>query len=59
MIVFIISSTWGYVLMRDQDFFPASLGGSGDIWKTFQDFPYQKPIPGMKEYYMFNLGWHL
>ena len=59
MIIFTISSVWGYRLMQGQEFFPSYLGGSGDIWKTFQNFPYQTQVPGMKQYYMFNLGWHL
>jgi len=54
-----ISTIWGYTILKDTDFFPKCLGGRGDIWKTFEEFPFQKEIPGMKLYYMANFGWHL
>lgn len=52
-------SIWGYMILKDVEFFPKFLGGSGDIWKTFNDFPFQKDIPGLRLCYQANLGWHM
>jgi len=38
---FMVSTTCGYLILKDQPWFPASLGGSGLITETFKDYPYQ------------------
>jgi len=40
-IVYIVSATWLYSIIKDVDFLSRSLGGQGDVNKTFIDFPFQ------------------
>jgi hypothetical protein len=32
--------TWGYILIKDKNFMPFSLGGKGDFNESFVGFPY-------------------
>jgi len=59
LIWYTTSSIWGYTILKDTDFFPTYLGGRGDLQKTFNDYPFQKEVPGMRLCYQANLGWHL
>lgn len=58
-ILYTCTSIWGFQILKETEFFPKALGGKGDPWKLFDQFPFQKEIPGMKMYYMCVLGWHL
>jgi len=35
------STMWGYHVMKDGHYLPASLGGRGDYLMALRDFPYQ------------------
>ena len=39
---FIFAVGWGYTVLKDQEYFPPYLGGSGDIDKCFNGYPYSK-----------------
>ena len=41
-ILMTISTTWGWNVLKDQPFFPKSLGGTGDYALMWVDYPYQK-----------------
>jgi TLC domain len=48
----------GFYVLKDADWFPPSLGGSGDTENIFKGFPFQPYVPLLKEYYMIELGYH-
>ena len=59
---FLSSTLWGYSILRDRPWFPACLGGSGDIVDTFRGYPYapQNPQEEMVKLYMLvTQGYHL
>ena len=37
----------GYYLMKDEDYMPKSLLGSGDFRNSFKDYPYQRHNPAI------------
>ena len=39
-IYFIFAVAWGYIVLKDQDYLPPSLGGSGDLLNGWKDFDY-------------------
>ena len=50
---------WGYILIKDKDYMPFSLGGKGDFNQSFVGFPYQQHSPYLKEYFEITTGFHL
>ena len=59
-IYFTISVGFCYFIAKDSYYFPASLGGSGDVEESFRDTPYfdKSSTPYIKEYFMLQLGYH-
>jgi ceramide synthetase len=57
---FTFASVFAYLISKDSFFMPASLGGSGDVEKTFEGYPYfdKSGLRYMKEYFMVQLGYH-
>jgi hypothetical protein len=54
-----IFSTWaGYTVMKDAQFFPKYLGGSGDYALLFKDYPYPEQVWGLREYYILITSYH-
>ena len=49
-IVFSFQTGWAYSLIKDADWLSYELGGHGDFTKVFDNFPYQKHIPGLSRY---------
>jgi hypothetical protein len=56
---FLIITVWGYILLKDQSWFPPILGGSGDVRNCWVDYPFPVPLPSLKEYYMVELAYHV
>ena len=52
-------TAWGYSVLKDQKWYPVSLGGSGDISIVFDEWPYPVRPPQLKEYFLVILGSHL
>ena len=46
-------SIWGYLVLKDKDFMPVLLGGSGDLDNCNKGFPYQS------EEQTKNLKWYM
>lgn len=56
---FIIVVTWGYLILKNEYFMPASLLGNGDLNNLEAQFPnYQWPST-LKYYYLTTMGFHL
>jgi len=49
----------GYILLKDEAYFPKSLGGHGDIEQMWVDLPYQKQTKNIYRYYVIALSYHL
>jgi len=58
-IFFVFVTTYGYMLMKDCDFFPPQLGGHGTVSNAFMDFPFTPINPGLQTYYLIELGYHV
>jgi len=57
---FLFVTAWGYRYLVDKDWFPHLLGGKGDIRSCFRPgFPFVELDPGMKTYYLFQMGYHV
>ncbi|ORX50058.1 LAG1-domain-containing protein [Piromyces finnis] len=56
---YITLSVIGYVLLKDEDYYPKSLGGHGDIEQMWVDLPYQKQSKNIYLYYIVALSYHL
>jgi hypothetical protein len=56
---FLIITTWGYILLKDQSWFPPILGGSGDVQHAWDDFPCPPVLHGLTAYYMIELAYHV
>ena len=58
---FVSVSTWGFVVLHDKKFFPSLLGGTGDLHRCYENFPYQKPEAreGLKMFIVLQLGYHV
>lgn len=51
-------TVFAYNIMKNADFFPTMLGGTGDYSTIFNEFPYKNHIPYLKEYYMICTSYH-
>ena len=58
-IYYVLSSTLGYLTLKDSYIFPPSLGGSGSIYNMFTDFPYITPPPLYRLYFTGSMGYHI
>lgn len=51
---------WGFHILLDAPWFPAELGGKGDVKKCwFNGSPYQSQMPNQQFYYLIQLSYHL
>jgi hypothetical protein len=48
----------GFKVMKHEPWFPPSLGGKGDVIKSFDTLS-DAPSPALKYYFMVQLGYHL
>lgn len=57
---FTFASVFAYYISKDTFFMPASLGGTGNIENTFDNYPYfnKSNLKYMREYFMIQLGYH-
>ena len=57
---FTFASVFAYYISKDTFFMPASLGGTGNVENTFEDYPYfnKSNLHYMREYFMIQLGYH-
>ncbi len=58
-IYFALATFWGYFVLKDQNYFPKSLFGSGEFYNGFKDFPYTIHAPYLKEYFLITMGYHV
>jgi len=58
-LTYIALSVTGYILLKDEDYYPKSLGGHGDIEQMWVDLPYQKQSKNIYLYYVIALSYHL
>ena len=58
---YVAVTAWGYVILKDKQFFPVLLGGSGDINRCFEKYPFQPAATreGVWIYIVFQLGFHV
>jgi hypothetical protein len=56
---FIISTVWGYLVMKDSNFLPRSLLGVGDLSHVHDNYPLVEWPAGLRTYYLFTMGYHL
>ena len=59
LIFYTFTTAWGYHILKDTDYMPWAIGGTGDIANWSKDFPYQKHTPGLKQYFLFTMGHHV
>jgi ceramide synthetase len=55
---FTSSVAWGYMVLKDEEYFPKSLGGSGDITKGFVNHVTPYNNPDLKMYGLITMGFH-
>jgi len=56
---FSVSSFIGYHCLKDAEWFPPSLGGSGKTSACWTSYPFAPYSDDLKLYYMMSLGYHL
>ena len=61
---FIFAVAWGYIVLKDMNYFPRSLGGNGDLMEMFKDlsnfdYPKDSERKGMKLYTLVTMGYHV
>jgi len=54
----ICASTFGYLVLKNEKHFPKELGGNGDPWLTYDNYPYPVHAPYLKEYFLIVCGYH-
>jgi hypothetical protein len=54
---FLFVSIYGYFLLRDKEWVPPIIGGTGDVALTFKEEMLELD-PGVKTYYLIQLGYH-
>lgn len=52
-------TVFGYIVLRDSPVLVPELGGSGDFWNMFKDWPYLEHPPIYKYYYLISMGYHI
>lgn len=60
VIYFIGATAWGYMVLKDEYWFPWEIGGKGVSYReAFKEFPYGNfDKIGMKEYLLWTMGYH-
>lgn len=58
MSYFVVIVIVAYAILKDADYMPRSLLGSGDPMNTFVGHPYMQTTPAIKYYYMISLAYH-
>ena len=58
---FAFATIWGYVVMKDEEYLPPLLGGTGSYTLACQDkwIKYPQHTAGMKEYILVTSGFHV
>jgi len=56
---FIFAVSWAYYLLKDEDYLPWSLGGSGDFTKCWDGMELPYDNPGVKMYGLVTMGYHV
>lgn len=56
---YISLSIIGFVLLKNENYFPKELGGNGDIEQMWVDLPYQNQSKNIYYYYVIALSYHL
>lgn len=56
---FLGATAWGFIVLKDEHWFPKELGGTGRYVDTFKEFPYGNHCKGMKEYLLITMGFHV
>jgi ceramide synthetase len=51
-------TVFGYSTLKDQNFLPPQLGGSGDVGRAWEGFPYSAVTESVKRYYLLELSYH-
>ena len=46
-IYYICSTTFAFLIIKDQDYFPRYFGGNGHFMNVFNDFPYREHAPNL------------
>jgi len=59
VVYFLFATMWGYYVISDQYYMPKSLGGKGDFNLMMKEYPYAKHAPGLKEYLLVTMGYHV
>jgi hypothetical protein len=56
-IFYLSSGVVGYLILKDTPLLPGALGGSGSIEGIFIELPYQKQLPYLLEFSLFQMGY--
>jgi len=56
---YITLSLVGYYLLKNESYFPKSLGGHGDVEEMWKSLPYQDQTKNIYYYYVIALSYHL
>jgi hypothetical protein len=56
---FVFITAIGWVIMKDEDWFPPVLGGSGATVNCYKGFPFHEVSQTIRYYYMTQLGYHM
>lgn len=56
---FVLIVSFGFYVLKDQDYLPPSLLGKGDAKNTFKLFPFIKNLEWIKYYYLTSAAYHL
>eukprot|EP00918_Siedleckia_nematoides_P063924 GHVU01139046.1.p1 GENE.GHVU01139046.1~~GHVU01139046.1.p1 ORF type:complete len:339 (+),score=35.65 GHVU01139046.1:34-1050(+) len=56
---FMFTSLFGWYNLRDKVWFPPPIGGTGTTAEYWKDYPFQETDPGIKWYFLINMGYHL
>jgi hypothetical protein len=57
--VYMGTSMWGYIILKDSEIMPWFMGGSGSLVNCFTNLPYQTQIPGLIEFSLFQMGYFI
>lgn len=58
-IYYLVFSTWGYMLLKETNFLPPMLGGTGSIRNSFVNTPFFTPVDGLLTYSLVSMGYYI
>ena len=58
-VYFLFATVWGFYVIKDEYYMPTALGGKGDFMLMMKEYPYAKHAPGLKEYLLVTMGYHV